>query len=308
MFFDMKQRILLSSVLYPTKHFNSFSMALLDSIKHQKYKTFSLLLFLDGIEILKIKSILNQFNISQEIILLRCNTGELTPSQIRQKIINFAYEHFFNILIFCDFDEKITLDRIKHTVQFINKGNDFAYCDAYITDKNFNIKKNTTLFHLKNIPMHLNCINPILRRNFIGMGGLAIKLDKADLYNLYVPNDILVFDWFLATHMLLNQWIGGKIKKCLVYYRQHNENHIGTNTELNHTKLKLGIQVKKKHYLHFSSFNTVFYELYNDILLLEKYVLKNEEKYIKIINENFHATKMCWWENIKTLKEIKQWI
>lgn len=304
----MKQHILLSTVLYPTKHFNSFSTTLFDSIKYQEYKNFSLLLFLDGVEFQEINPILNQFKFSQNVILLRCDTGELTPSQIRQKIINFAYEHFFDILIFCDFDEKITLDRIKHTIHLISKGNDFTYCDAYITDTDFNIEKNTTLFHLKNIPMHLKRIDPILERNFIGMGGLAIKLNKMDLYNLYVPNDILIFDWFIATHMLLNQWKGEKIKKCLVYYRQHNNNHIGANTKLDHAKLQLGIQVKKRHYLYFSSFSPVFSRLYDDILLLEQYILKNEEKYIKIINENFNTKKMCWWENIKTLKEIEQWI
>lgn len=305
----MTQQVLLSSVLYPTKNFNSFLHTLFTSIKCQKYKTFSILLFLDGFDNSQILPTIKASKLEQEIILHKCQLGEFTPSQIRQKIIDFAYEHNFNVLIFYDFDEKMSSDRIKQTLLFMNNNHvDFTYCNAYITDSNFIFNKKHSFFHSKNIPATLNKLEYILRRNFVGMGGLALKLNKDSLYNLNIPNHIQVFDWFLATYMLLNQWHGKKINKCLVYYRQHDENHIGTNTKMDHKKLHLGIQVKKNHYLHFLTFHEIFKELYEDIVLLEKYIIKNEEKYIRIINENFSTESMCWWENIKSLKEIEQWI
>lgn len=302
------KHIILASVLYPTKNFDIFINDLLTSIKQQTYPHFSLLFFLDGVQNLKVERKIKEAKIEQKIYFQTCKKNTLTPSQIRHKVIQFAQILLCDLLIFCDFDEKISPARIEQTINYMHDDIDFSYCNAYITDKNFNLT-GKTFFQDKNIPNTVECINPILEKNFIGMGGLALKLHNIPyLSQLQIPSNLLVFDWFLATYMLLKCCKGKKIDDCLVYYRQHEDNHIGTNKTLDKTKLTLGIKVKKNHYQYFSKYNQDFALLYDRVCGLEQYVKNNMDKYIRIINMNFNSDTLCWWENIKTLEEVKQWI
>lgn len=302
------QHIILASVLYPTASFNIFLIDLLGSIKNQTYKNFSIIFFLDGIEETQVNSIVEELKLDQNIFFKKCRANTLTPAQIRNEIIKFAYHLSCDILIFCDFDEKIFPSRIEETLYHFKKDITFTYCNAYLTDENFNSLNGETLFQNKKIPNQVKDINPILKRNFIGMGGLALRLKNLSLDKLNVSSDILVFDWFLATFMLLNNWKGKKITNCLVYYRQHNNNHVGANKIIDKMKLHLGIQVKKSHYKYFSQYDQRFLLLYHEICELEKYTQRNIDKYIKIINTYFNPNTLCWWEDIKTLEEIQQWI
>lgn len=305
------KKILLASVIYPTPLLETFIRDLLSSIKSQTFTNFEILLFLDGIKEKSISNIVKSFDLRQKINYIMSEINTLSPSCIRREILNFAYSQNFDILMFCDFDEAITKERVEFTLSFMQKHNaDFSYCNAYVTNKDLIPLENgnLTFFSNKEIPKCINSIYPILKKNFIGLGGLTLNLKKRLTYNLENQHNILAFDWFLATLMLLDHWKGFKIEKCLVFYRQHEQNYIGTNSMLNEKTLNLGILVKKMHYTYFSKKNHIFLPLLQQIIETEKYIAKNKDKYIRIINTNFNNKRLHWWENIKTLEEIKQWI
>lgn len=304
MCFNMKN-ILLATVIYETPYLENFLKDIAISIAKQTQQNFLTMFFLDNISESCVQENIKPF-LSENKYIFTHNTQGLNPSEIRQEIINFAYENNFGILIFSDFDEFLFPFKIEETMHYFRNDIDFSFCNTLLTDYELNPINEGGFFDKKNIPNNIQDIKPILSKNFIGLGDLALNLSKKSIYKLEAKT--LAYDWFLATHMLLNNWNGVKINKCLATYRQYSHNYIGAYFTLSPKNLALGISVKKEHYQYFSQYDLRFNIMYQEILEVEKYIQKNMEKYIKIINQNFDPTTMCWWENIKTLEEIKQWI
>lgn len=303
------KKTLIASVLYPTKLFDTFLTDILTSIKSQTKQDFSILFFLDGIPQENIQANVDNFHIQQKIFYKQSRLNLLSPASIRQEIINFAYKLGFDILIFFDFDEVMLEKRVETTLLFLeNQETDFVFCNALITDSNLN-PNGRTLFMNKKIPSNITNISALLRKNFIGLGGLSLKLKRYNpILKARIPNNI-AFDWFLSTLMLLSEWKGKKIDECLVLYRQYENNFIGIEKQLDQKTLNLGLNIKKQHYSYFAKIDYLtFAPLLEEINELENYLQKNQKKYIRIINTYFRHEQMCWWENIKSLQELQEWI
>ncbi|ANV98012.1 hypothetical protein BBW65_03995 [Helicobacter enhydrae] len=299
-------KVIVAVVLYPSKLFDNFLDDCLTSIFAQSYKDFTLALFCDGISESAIQKKLEQMNYTQPIIFYSQPLGQTTPSAIRDFIIKSSIQQNFDYLCFVDFDEKIDSNRIEMTLKNMHSY-DFSYCNARITDSALN-NKIANIHQAKNIPATTNNHLEILDKNFIGLGAITLNLRQTKLYDFRLPSNIIVFDWFLATHMLLQGASGVAISNTFTNYRQHPESFVGANHYLDQHSLDLGIRVKKNHYQHFREFHPAYQNKYHQIIELEKFLRYNSEKYIHIINSHFDPQPMWWWENIKTLEEIKEWI
>ena len=75
---------------------------------------------------------------------------------------------------------------------------------------------------------------------------------------------------------------------------------------MNNEKLEQGLNVKLIHYNHLKEFNNKFNDLYNEIIELKTFIQNlGQDEYINLINEKYDTSKFCWWENIKTKKELR---
>lgn len=303
-------KILWATAIYSTPMFNTFLYDFLHSLEAQTQHKFDLLFFLDCIpkEVI-VKNIQNFNNLAKKkYFLLEQSSAVLSPQEIRVLLLKKAQQLDYDLLIFSDFDEISETNRVEETLKQINH-HDVFYFNSFVST-NFHLERNTpSHFYLdKQIPKYINSHMSILDKNYIGMGNIAFIVKKIPFNQLEVPSQIIAFDWFLATWLLLNNFHGMRIDNTLNSYRQHQDSFIGIGEQLCQQKLILGISVKKEHYKYFLHYDPLFSIMYQEILEVEKYVQKNMEKYIKIINEKFDSNTMCWWENIKTLEEIKQWI
>lgn len=305
-------KILWSVVLYPSTHFDIFLKDCFEGIASQTFKNFSLFLFYDGLDQIqqeKVKQACQTLNLNP-IFIHKQLLGAIHPSQIRHQIITFAIENDFEILIFSDFDEMVDSNRLELTLPALEDF-DFAYCNAYITDFNYQKLHSQDLHTLLKIPNSITNVTPIIDKNFIGLGSLGINLKNYANKHLKTLPHTLAYDWFLATYMLLCNLKGKSISLSFTKYRQHSDTYIGIGRPLNPQTLHLGLQAKLNHYAYFSQYAPIFQIRLGQMIALENYLGGNKqtiEKYIKIINEHFNPLEMNWWENIKTLEEIQQWI
>lgn len=305
-------RILWAVVLYPSIHFDTFLKDCFASIASQSCKDFTLYLFYDGLDQIqqeKVKQTCHSLDLNPTFIHKQ-PLGVLNPSQIRHQMISFSIENNFEILIFSDFDEKVDSNRLEFTLPAV-EDYDFAYCNAYITDFNHQKLHTQDLHTLLKIPSTITEPTPIIDKNFVGLGSLGINLARYGNQHPKTLPDTLAYDWFLATHMLLCRLKGRSIPLSFTKYRQHSNAYIGIGKPLNPQTLHLGLQVKLNHYAHFAQYASIFQDRLNQMRDLESYLANDKqsmEKYIKIINNHFHPLEMSWWENIKTLKEIQEWI
>lgn len=304
-------KVLWATSIYPTPMFDIFLKDHLETINNQTHRDFDLLLFLDCISQDTIKKEVRKYANLQKIKIhyLAQKTNILNPMEIRQKLLSFAYDWGYELLILSDFDETMDANRFEETIKQIGDF-DFSFSSFYIVDSRLQ-KLEDEDFHKKcKTPKMVLDIFPVLDKNFIGLGNMSIKINNplfSTIKNLKL-NNCYAFDWLIATFMILNGLKGIRIDDTFVNYRQHQDSYTGIFKPLSTKTLDLGVRVKKMHYNFFRKSHTLFDVKHQEIIELEKYLLKNKDNYIKIINQHYNPTMLCWWENIKTLQEVKQWI
>lgn len=298
------KKVIYSTVMYSCDDFDIFVMDYLKSVFIQTNQNFELLLILDNISIEKVKEYVDKFNKVNKKIYIKNFTKNFTPIELRKKQIDMAYELDSDILILSDFDENVTANRVEEVVKNID-GYAFAFNDFYIVDKNLIKLNDKSFFETREIPNKITSHKEILSFNFIGLGSMALNLMEFDYKSLEFPKDIKALDWYIASRVLLTDCKGIKLDNTYANYRQHESSFVGFDFKLNNERLEQGLNVKLIHYNNLKKFNDKFYDLYNEIAELKTFIQNlGQDEYINLINEKYEISKFCWWENIKTKKEL----
>lgn len=297
-------KTLYSTVIYPCDNFDRFIKDYLASVFNQTGQDFDLLLVLDNVESGKVEKYLNEYNKIDKKLFIRNFKKDYTPIELRKKQIEIAYELKFDTLILSDFDENVALNRVEEIVKNIN-GYAFAFNDFYVVDQDLKKISETSFFQTRKIPKEVTSYKDILEFNFIGLGSIALNLKEFNYSNLEFPKEIKALDWYIATKVLLNGGKGISLHNTYANYRQHESSFVGFDFRLNKKKLEQGITVKLAHYNSLRDYNRIFKDLYNEMTELKKYFQKyGIDEYIELVNTKFDTSKFCWWENIKTKKEL----
>jgi hypothetical protein len=286
-------RILVVSFIYPKA--KDFLKDFFISLNQQDYKNFDTLIVRD-----KYNKNLEKFNYKGKII---DNKNKLSVSGIRKLIINYAVNNNYEILVFADADDVMGKNRIKKIEEEYKKTNGkygFYYNNLYLME-------NGEDFFKGKLPEMISDLEKIKDYNFLGMShtSINIKLTKNIWKTFPVKDKIKAFDWYMHSYMLYKGFKGKKVD-AETYYRIHENNTVGNVNTLDNKKLDTGIKVKKSYYSAMSKFDDSYIKKEEEIEKLEKKLKegKNKKDYIKYINKNF-KNSVYWWENIKTLDEIR---
>ncbi len=295
---------LYSTVIYRCDDFDRFIKDYLESVFNQTNQNFDLLLVLDNVESGKVEKYLNEYNDINKKIFIRNFKKDYTPIELRKKQIELAYELKFDTLILSDFDENVALNRVEEIVKNIN-GYAFAFNDFYVVDQDLKKISETSFFQTRKVPKEVTSYKNILKFNFIGLGSIALNLKEFNYINLAFPKEIKALDWYIATKVLLSGSKGIALYNTYANYRQHESSFVGFDFKLNKEKLEQGLAIKLVHYNSLIDCNIIFKDLYDEIIELKEYFQDNGiDEYIKLVNTKFDTSKFCWWENIKTKKEL----
>ena len=302
-----KNKILVFVVIH--KRIKKWIKEYFQSINEQTYKDFDLLI---------IKDMIKNISIDQYTAGLKIKTIDIrekfTPAELRNLGIKYAIDNKYDILFFTDGDDYFSSNRLETSVDNL-KHYDFVYNDINIVDDKRNVLKNNVIRKIKN-NMKSN-FNNIFYCNVYGLSNTAIKVSC--LEDLFLPTNVIAYDWALYSSVLLNDYKGGFIPNSFTYYRQHESNEVGMNKFIDDSKLSKGIEVKKFHYNYMRKHckiigNERIYNIYND-LYLEMNNLENElsnpkfkKKYMQVINENYSNIFSGWWSVILTINEWRKYV
>jgi len=300
----MNKKVIYATVMYECNCFDTFINDYLRSVFEQTVQDFELLIIIDSADKSKIDNNIQKLNINNKTIHIKKYLEALSPIQLRKKLIDISYSLNADILIFSDFDENVASNRVEEIVN--NMSNyDFTFNDFYIVDNKLKRLEANSFFHNRDIPAEVTDWHYIQSFNYVGFGSLAINLKSYDYQNLIFPDSIKALDWFIATVVLVNGGNGVKLINTYANYRQHENSFVGFDFNLDEVKLMQGIDVKLSHYDYFKVYKEDFHTLYDNMIELKKYIDENgTEEYIQKINSKFDTNNFCWWENIKTLKEV----
>lgn len=271
-------KIAFGTVVYESalKYKKEFCVSLLN----QRYKNFDVLVICDNLDNLQISEM---FPKDKRFIFY--NYTNYTPSDLRIKLIEIAYEAGYDLLLIGDFDDVFSSNRVKKYNEQYNENITFFYNDLrYLSNKH--------LF-FKQIPDMVEKITQIEEQNFVGLSNSGVNLKKIDikgLKNLYHKN-IKIFDWFFFSFLLLNGGTGKKIKDCSTYYRIHENNIAGENI-ITKDSIVNEIKIKIDHYQELCELGYSFQTLLNEYSSL--LIRIKEEDFQKILNKN----SCFWWSQI----------
>lgn len=290
----MKNNVCFSTVIFD-QNFPYFKDFLI-SIAEQTYKEFTLLLFNDGVP--ELNTLLLGHDINYEIVNLNPNNS---IAQNRTQMLNYLKQSTFEYCVFGDSDDYFPANRVEKNIELL-KEYDIVTNNICLVNNNKKVLIQD-YFQLQN--KTIIDINYISNKNCCGLGNTSVRI-KALPDNVSFEIDIAAIDWLLFSRMLIEHKTAIFTSETYIYYRQHDMNAIGFKT-IDEERILKGIEVKKKHYEFLHKEYGIFKNLLQDMVVLIDYCsLKDRLKiYLnKILSLNIENP--MWWEEIKTLEELKK--
>lgn len=284
-------KTLLVSFVYPK--IKQYLKDFFNSLENQTIEEFDTIIFNDNFN-----EDLKKYGFDGKIMY---NTDKISIFEVRKLIIDYSNKNNYDLLIFADADDVMANDRVEIIIESYEDNVSFFYNDLYL------LSNRSIDFFKGKLPSKISDLEKIKEYNFLGMSHTALnmKKEKEILKKMPITNKMITFDWYIHSYILLKGGCGKKVN-TKTYYRTYDNNTAGFTNYLTDKKLKTGLTVKKFHYDFMKQFDETYTELLDKIMRLEK-KLKNrqfKEKYIKFINLKY-SDSVFWWENIKTLDQIK---
>ena len=265
-----------------------------ESVKNQTYRDFDILIFEDGLKG-------DYSNLDFEKKIMR-NIDNLSIPAARKHVINYAVHENYDLLIFCDSDDVMEENRIESIVNLHTENSNlygFYYNNLHLLDSKEDVFQGE-------LPEEVTHYSEIENYNFLGMSNTALNLSltKEIWGNLPITDQIIAFDWYMHSYLLVNGFKGRKAD-TITYYRIYESNTAGLPNSINEQSLKRGIEVKLIHYELMSRFDNKFKEKEKRIKQLKEYLEHNPERvknYIQEVNKK-RTEFVFWWQNIQSLEE-----
>lgn len=246
------------------------------SILNQSYKNFEIIFF-DNFSSDNTRNIIFSFQ-DRRIRYFRSNK-KLTLYQARNKALKKTTG---SIIAFLDTDDWWSKNYLSsREKEFINKNNDFFYCNTYIFNQK---KKKSRKYKNYNLPSG-KIYNHLAKDYFIIISGLMFKkkiLSQVGYFNNNL-NIIGDFDFMMKVSKMFS---GHATNRPLIYYRNHKNNFSKINTKMFYNEYKNWYlyQLKKKDEYFYK--NISFFKMKLQTLEL-KHLLLNEIKTLALFIKIF---------------------
>ena len=275
------------------------------SITNQTENNFDLLVLCDGTSV-------NIAFAKGELFLEKIPKGK-TPAQVRGVGIKFAIKNNYQFLVFTDIDDYFSENRLETSVKGLRE-NCIVYNDLVpVNELGRTLFANHEYF---SFPDKINDFNCLLHYNIIGMGSAAVQVRS--MPKIDIPPDVIAVDWWFFTVLLLNGMQGNFLKDVKTFYRQGNNNLVGSYQKLTNKRLDYGIKVKLVHYNRlfeyciehgYGTYAEIFFKEASEIQLLQQAIAdeKFRDKYLLSINNRLPEIYKGWWSEILPLKDWKKY-
>lgn len=264
--------IVFGTVIY--KEAMSFFDEFINSINTQTNINYELLILNDGVESSLLKPTLMKSKIKYHIVN---NTEELSPADLRVKLIEESKKRGYELLIIGDSDDVFDSRRVE------------CLYEAYKSNSEYSFYYNQLLGFdstpvMSNVPEETLHIEQLLQHNYIGMSNSSINLNKISFEFIESLKGCksFVFDWYLFSRILCSGGKGLFVGDAITYYRIYEGNFAGLDAEL-----EKEMKVKGNHYSMMAEYNPMYKALLDKVLCLD------------LKTETIHQTATSfWWDKI----------
>ena len=268
-------RVAFLTTVYPMNlvHLNE----MLESLVNQSYKNFDLVVVNDNLQEF---SHLKQ-HYSNHLTIIELAPGK-SPIENRKIGLEYCRKCQYDFLIFGDSDDKFSVNRVKDAISLLSTY-DVIVNDLTLFTNEAVLERNYLSNRLSN--NQLITFDDVKNKNFLGLSNTSIKLSLIEDFT--ITNDLIAFDWFFFSVLLLQGKKAFFSNSITTYYRQHADNLVGMK-ELTLQGHIHGWHVKKLHYAALSKVT----DLVND-----EYAIYSKEAPVFIPDQPKKAFPL-WWELI----------
>lgn len=257
-------KVFFGTVVYKSafKYINEFLL----SLNSQVYKDFDLLIINDNVSSIDLNYALDNYYGDYEIVHY---CSQLTPVQLRIKLLQEAKNRNAELLIMGDFDDLFSANRIEKIVNCANVNNDYTF--YYNTILSFDNKP-----VMPELPIITNNINNVADYNYLGLSNTAIRMNElpTDFINSLEECKQMIFDWYLFTRLIIEGMKGLYVPEAFTLYRFHENNLVGLQ-ENSPENIQREVKVKTEHYRSLKDKSTIMrrrFDVYNNNLFKVKKV------------------------------------
>lgn len=287
-------KVAILTVVFPGVE--SFLNDMFFSLKRQTCSNFDVFIFNDGLAELNkiVKRCCNGLNVFVYDV-------DCSPVKIREfgiyKIIDLGW---YDAILFCDSDDYFSDNRVAKSIEVLKS------CDIVLNDLTLVTQDKISIedSYLSNRLVNGQEVDYeyIKDKNVFGMSNTAVSTRK--LTKFKYSEQLLAFDWFFFSQLLLT---GFKAKFCAdakTFYRQHQNNVVGIQHFSAHSFLQ-GIRVKVAHYKAMSEIDLRCVDEYRQFLDLQR-IIESDRDALEFIHRKVSEKKIeapLWWER-ECLPEI----
>ncbi|MDB4060502.1 hypothetical protein N9515_00915 [Vicingaceae bacterium] len=289
----MKTSTCFVTVVFPENiiYFEDF----VSSINRQTCKEFHLLIYNDGV--VGLVSMIGIINVKFSVVDL---PEGLSIADNRTFVLENLRNSEFKYAVFGDSDDYFPSNRVEVNRKYL-EDYDVVVNDIHLVNMNKDLLI-SDYFELEN-NKEINFID-LKDKNCCGLGNTAIQITSLP-ENITFNSSIAAVDWMLYSRILLEAKAAIYTNETFIYYRQHHLNAIGLKS-ITKDRLMQGVGIKLNHYKNLEKeFKICKVELM-EFRKLSHFCKKEEnlDNYLeKILSLNLN--RPMWWEEIKTLKELK---
>lgn len=259
-----------------------------NSLALQSYTDFDVIIVNDGFK--NIRNYLNKYS-HLNIVELECAES---IARNREVLINYAHQSNYDNIIFCDFDDYFSPNRVELTRSLLQ------YHDLVVNDllicRNGHVSNNGYISNRFPDNYKISLVD-ILEKNFLGLSNTAIK--RSVLEPIAFPQDLIAVDWFFFTTILFKAPTAVFTNKTYTYYRQHEHTLAGIGRS-DLQQLEKEITVKKQHYNSLSTLDPLFEDYYEKVCEFEYRIYeKNPSDYLANLKFKLNIFPL-WWELFNT--------
>jgi len=296
-----KSDTLVTAVIYPG--IEPYIEDYFDSLEHQDSKDFDLLVVVDGLPHFELPK--TSFN--RDVISALTS---VTTAGIRSEMVLHAVRNRYEHLVFSDADDFFSENRVSASIAHLD-GYDFVFNELDLVDEQGNVLETGVIGKIHPADS-LTDPGGIVDFNILGLTHTAV--DVAALERFEKVEDLLAFDWWVFTTLLLCGARGKFVPGATTFYRQTESNIVGMMHPLTPERLRRGIGVKTDHYLKALEFcetlqitdgaavyNRKHYEMASLATAIENERFRGE--YIAVVNRNLNQIFKGWWSEILPLTD-----
>jgi glycosyltransferase involved in cell wall biosynthesis len=282
-------KIAVATFIYPGPAISEYARACLDTLARQTNGDFSLFVFNDGYR--DVESVLQLHGPRAQIVEV-CGT----PADIRRQAIRYLRDSGFDVIVFADIDDLFDENRVAVAIEMIEDGVDIVLNELVLFGSGMLNTEN--LFQGRLEEKSVLKLEDIREGNCFGMSNTAVRVSVIP-DSVFEPRNVLAFDWFFYTNLLIGGAVAQFTGKVATYYRQHL-NNMAAIRGLSEVNILRGLEVKRSH---FDVFDPVYAA---EISETEGKIRQNKvfrEAYCKAVSAAM-LPQPFWWESIKTFREL----